>query len=360
MSARKQALFWLTAIASLVFVLVLFEGILLPFITGLAVAYFLDPSVDYLERRGMPRSLGATFILGGFGVVLTIGLLLVAPLLKVQLLGLLTGIPQVLDGLRQSLTGVLSGLSVHIDEHVIAEGERALMGGASSLMGWFFQLLGGAWQSGLTIINLIGLLVITPVVSWYLLRDWDLLIARIDSWLPRNHVTVIRQQVGLINCVLASFVRGQATVCLILALTYALALELIGLDHGLVVGLIAGFASFIPYVGAVIGLVLSTGLAYAQFGNMAMIVTVAAIFIVGQIIEGSLLTPKLVGDRVGLHAVWVVFALLAGGSLCGFVGVLLAVPVAAVVGVLSRFVLQRYLSSRIFLGRDLNQPDDNP
>ena len=360
MSAREQALFWLTAIVSLVLVLALFEGILLPFITGFAVAYFLDPSVDYLERRGVPRSLGATFILGGFSVVLAIGLLLVAPLLKVQLLGLLTGIPPVLDGLRQGITAVLAGLSVHIDEQVIAEGERALRGGASGFMGWFFQLLGGAWQSGITIINLIGLLIITPVVAWYLLRDWDRLIAKIDSWLPRNHVTVIRQQVGLIDCVLASFVRGQATVCLILALTYALALELIGLDHGLVVGLIAGFGSFIPYVGVAVGLVLSTGLAYVQFGNMAMIATVVAVFVVGQIIEGSFLTPKLVGDRIGLHPVWVVFALLAGGSLCGFVGVLLAVPVAAVVGVLSRFMLQHYLSSRIFLGRDLNQPDDSP
>ena len=162
----------------------------------------------------------------------------------------------------------------------------------------------------------------------------------------------------MIDQTIASFVRGQAMVCLIMAVAYATALEIIGLNHGLVVGLIAGLITFIPYVGSMVGLLLSVGLAFVQFGELTMILLVAAVFFAGQGIEGNFLTPKLVGDRVGLHAVWVVFALMAGGSLFGFVGMMLAVPVAAVIGVLSRFLLQRYLSSRIYLGRNSAQSNE--
>ena len=352
MSAQKQALFWLVAAALFVAALSLFNKILLPFITGLAIAYFLDPLVDYLERRGVSRALGATIILGGFMVVVVAGLWVLMPILQAQLVGLVTGLPTVFENLRQGVSGILDSLSAHIDEQDMAEGQQALLGLTSLAMGWFFDLLGSAWQSGLAVFNLIGLLVVTPVVAWYLLRDWDHLVEKINSWLPRDHLPEIKKQFGLIDQTIAGFVRGQATVCLIMGATYALALEIVGLEHGLVVGLIAGLISFVPYVGSIVGLLLSVGLAYVQFGESTMILLVAAVFFIGQAVEGNFLTPKLVGGRVGLHAVWVVFALLAGGSLFGLVGMLLAVPVAAVIGVLSRFLLQRYLSSRIYLGRN--------
>jgi len=356
-SAQKQALFWLVAAVLFIAVLSLFKEILLPFITGLAIAYFLDPLVDYLERRGVSRALGATIILGGFMVSVVAGLWVLMPILQAQLVGLVTGLPTVFENLRQGVSGILDSLSAHIDEQDMAEGQQALLGLTSLAMGWFFDLLGSAWQSGLAVFNLIGLLVVTPVVAWYLLRDWDHLVEKINSWLPRDHLPEIKKQFGLIDQTIAGFVRGQATVCLIMGATYALALEIVGLEHGLVVGLIAGLISFVPYIGSIVGLLLSVGLAYVQFGESTMILLVAAVFFIGQAIEGNFLTPKLVGGRVGLHAVWVVFALLAGGSLFGLVGMLLAVPVAAVIGVLSRFLLQRYLSSRIYLGRNSTPPD---
>ena len=359
MNAREQILFWSLATASFLLLLILFQGILLPFIVGLAVAYFLDPFVDYFERLGLPRAIGASMVLGGAGLIVIALLLLVVPLLKAQFSSMAEGLTFVILDLQRGYPKVLNNLREIVDEQVVMEGKRALLGASSTFINWFLSLLGGAWRSGAGFINILGLVVMTPVVAWYLLRDWDRLVTRIDSWLPREHRSIIREQASLINDALASFVRGQATVCLIMAVIYAVLLELVGLNYGLVVGLIAGVTSFIPYVGAAIGFVLSTALAYGQFDELGPVILVAAIFFVGQLIEGNILTPKLVGGRVGLHAVWIVFSLLAGGSLFGFVGMLLAVPVAAVIGVLARFLLKRYLESSMYQGRPADPPDSN-
>jgi predicted PurR-regulated permease PerM len=230
--------------------------------------------------------------------------------------------------------------------------------GASSgkIAGWITQILSGLVTGGVAIANLLSLIFITPVVSFYLLRDWDRLVAQVDSCLPRGSVGVVREQAGLIDRTLAGWVRGQFTVCLVLGTYYAAGLTLAGLDFGLVIGLLAGLLSFIPFVGAAVGLVGSVGLALVQFDDWLRIAIVAGVFFVGQAVEGNFLTPRLVGDRVGLHPVWVIFALLAGGALFGFVGVLLAVPVAATLGVLVRFLLQRYLESDMY-GSDEKQAD---
>ena len=200
-------------------------------------------------------------------------------------------------------------------------------------------------SGGLAIVNVLALVFITPIVTFFLLRDWDEMVARIDKWLPRQWAPVIREQATLIDETLAGFVRGQSLVCLLLGTFYAIGLTIVGLEFGIVIGMLAGILSFIPYVGTIVGFVLSVGLAFAQYPDWLPIFIVVGIFLAGQAIEGNFLTPKLVGERVGLHPVWVIFALLAGGSLFGFVGVLLAVPVAAVIGVLARFALGRYLQS---------------
>ena len=224
----------------------------------------------------------------------------------------------------------------------VDKARAAVMGASEKVIGGALAVIQGVWSSGLALVNLIGLVVVTPVVAWYLLRDWDRIVEAVDGWLPRDHAPVIREQVRIIDRTLAGFVRGQAMVCLILGAVYAIALELAGLDYGLVVGLVAGLISFIPYVGSLVGLALSVGLAAIQFDEPLRIALIAVIFVAGQAIEGNFLTPKLVGEKVGLHPVWVIFGLLAGGSLFGFVGVLLAIPVAAVVGVGLRFALARY------------------
>uniref|UniRef100_UPI00404752D4 AI-2E family transporter n=1 Tax=Yoonia sp. TaxID=2212373 RepID=UPI00404752D4 len=213
------------------------------------------------------------------------------------------------------------------------------------------ELVNGLLSSALGLINVVILLVVVPVVAFYLLLDWDNMTAKIDDMLPRDHAPVVRRLATQIDTTLASFIRGQGTVCLILGSYYAVALMLAGLNFGLVVGFVAGLISFIPYVGALVGGVLAIGLALFQFwGNPLMIGLIAGIFAVGQFLEGNILTPKLVGNSVGLHPVWLLFALSVFGSLFGFVGMLVAVPVAAVIGVLARYGIEKYKDSRLYRG----------
>jgi predicted PurR-regulated permease PerM len=221
---------------------------------------------------------------------------------------------------------------------------------AGDVAGWIAKVISGILSRGLALFDVLSVMFITPVVAFYLLRDWDLMVHKVDGWLPRHHADVVREQVKAVNVTLSGFVRGQATVCLALGALYAAGLTVAGLDFGLVIGLLSGVLSFIPYVGSLFGFVVSVGLALLQFDDLWRVAIVIGIFLFGQAMEGNVLTPKLVGDKVGLHAVWVMFALLAGGSLFGFLGVLLAVPVAAVIGVLTRFALRQYLNSRYYYG----------
>jgi predicted PurR-regulated permease PerM len=225
---------------------------------------------------------------------------------------------------------------------------RARMGSGLSLVG---QTALNLVQSSVAIANLLSLIFITPVVTFYLLRDWDRIVTKIDALLPRQHAAVIRAQGRAIDTTLAGFARGQATVCIILATYYATALMIAGLPFGLAVGMVAGLLTFIPYLGAIGGFVIAMAIALVNFDSWSGVIAVAAIFGVGQVVEGNVLTPKLVGDRVGLHPVWVIFALLAGGTLFGFLGLLLAVPTAAGIGVLVRFALSRYLAGPFYLGQ---------
>ena len=350
MTATQKTLFWAAAVALFILVLVLFNDVLLPFVAGMALAYLLDPVADRLCAWGLPRALSTSVVLAAAFVILVGALVLMVPVLEAQLARLFMQLPEIIERLWASLSATAARVSSQLAPEDVEKARDAIMGASEKVIGGALAVVRRVWSSGLALVNLIGLAVVTPVVAWYLLRDWDRIVETVDGWLPRDHATTIREQVRIIDRTLAGFVRGQAMVCLILGVVYAIALELAGLDYGLVVGLVAGLISFIPYVGAIVGLVASVGLAYAQTGEVALMAVVGAIFVVGQAIEGNFLTPKLVGERVGLHAVWILFALLAGGSLFGFTGVLLAVPVAAVIGVLIRFALGRYLQSALFLG----------
>jgi len=228
---------------------------------------------------------------------------------------------------------------------------RSLDGLAETIQSKGGALVNGLLSSAMNLINALVFIVVVPVVAFYLLLDWDRMIARIDELLPRDHAPVIRRLAGEIDRVLAGFVRGQLSVCMILGGAYALALLAVGLNYGLVVGLVAGLLTFIPYVGSIVGGTLSIGLALFQFWSEPwMIGVVAAIFAAGQTVEGNFLTPKLVGGSVGLHPVWLLFALSAFGTLFGFVGMLVAVPVAAMLGVLTRFAIEQYRDGRLYRG----------
>lgn len=350
MSREKQAFFWLLGGAVFITLLNLLAAILMPFVAGVAIAYFLDPVADRLEEWGMSRALAATVIIGAFFVA-AIGLLvLLFPMVQAQVVGLAALVPDLIDTVRDFAEPLLERLRADLPPDAMERLKAAAGSYAGTAVQWLTGLIAGIWKGGLAFFSVLSLLIITPVVAFYLLRDWDRIVERLDGYLPREARPTIREQCRAIDATIAGFVRGQASVCLVLAVWYGTALTMYGLESGLLVGIGAGVLSFIPYLGAATGLTVGVGIAVAQFSDWPGIAGVAVIFIVGQTAESYVLTPRLVGDRIGLHPVWIIFALLAGGALWGFTGVLLAVPAAAVIGVLIRFGLGRYLQSPLYLG----------
>lgn len=343
---RQQLTYW--GITTVVFLLLLWAlgDVLMPFILGGAVAYFLDPVADKLERMGLSR-VAATAVITLAGIlVFLIVTLLVVPTLIGQTVQLANVAPEYARSAAGSLTERFPSL---LDENSTLRQSIQSLGETIRSRG--VELIETALTSALSVVNVLVLIVIVPVVSVYLLLDWDNMIARIDDLLPRDHVPTIRKLASEVDSTLSSFIRGMGTVCLILGSYYAIALMLAGLQFGLVVGFIAGLVTFIPYLGALIGGALAIGLALFQFwGEWVNIAIIAGIFMVGQVVEGNILTPKLVGSSVGLHPVWLLLALSVFGALFGFVGMLVAVPVAAALGVFARFGAEQYRNSMLYRG----------
>ncbi len=331
-------------------VLHLFASILLPFVAAAGIAYFLDPPTSRLTRAGMPRGLAALLMVVALVAACLLFALLLYPLLLAQV-GLLIGrVPSYVYSVRLWAGEVIGHLQERLGSEYVDEKLRDLVSGQAGAMlafvaGALSRIVGG----GFALFNVLSLLVVTPVVAFYLLRDWRRAVARVDSWLPRRYAGVLRAQAREVDRILSAWLRGQALCCVALAIFYAVALSAVGLDLGLIVGLSAGLLSFIPYVGSITGGVASIGLAMAQFPTWTGVATVAGVFAAGQVLEGYVIYPRFLGDRVELHAVWVIFALFAGGAAFGFLGVLMAVPVAAALGVLLRFWLRRYLASPLYL-----------
>ncbi len=350
---RQQITYW--GAAAVVFLVLLWYlgPILLPFIVGGAIAYILDPLADRLQRLGLPR-VAATAIITLVGLaLLVVAVAFLIPLLINQTEALIDKAPQYFNALRDWLT---ARFPETVGEDGIVRRSLADLGEAIRSRGGTLaqQVVAGLFG----VVSALVFIVVVPVVAFYLLLDWDNMVARIDDLLPREHVGRIRRIAREIDATLASFVRGQLTVCLILGTFYSVGLMLVGLQFGLVVGAIAGLITFIPYVGALVGGVLAVGLALFQFwGDWTSIGLVAAIFASGQFLEGNVLTPKLVGDSVGLHPVWLLFALATFGAIYGFVGMLVAVPVAAALGVIARHGVAEYKSSMLYQGRE---PDPDP
>jgi predicted PurR-regulated permease PerM len=348
LTSERRWLIWL-GIAVVMAVLVYeMRAALTPFIAGMAVAYLLDPLADRLEAMGVPRTGAVCIILGSFLAILVLVAVLLFPLLQTQIVELAARVPSYIQKARDAVLPMIDRLQATLSQAEVERLRSAAGNVAGDVVGWVGQILSGLWSGGLAVFNALSLVVIMPVVAFYLLRDWDRIVAHIDSLLPRDAAGTIREQVREIDDRLSGFVRGQASVCLALGTWYAVGLTLVGLDFGLLVGITAGLISFVPYLGTGLGLIVGLGLALAQFDSWLPIGLVAAVFASGQILEGYVLTPRMVGERVGLHPVWVLFALMAGGALLGFTGVLLAVPAAAVIGVVVRFAISRYVQSPLY------------
>lgn len=349
---QDQAKYW--GVVAVLFCLALwFLGdVLLPFIVGGAIAYMMDPVADRLERLKFSRvAATATISLLAILVIVPVLVFVIREVIE-QTAALLEQAPKYLSSLYAYLSERFPAL---LDETSTLS--KTINSFGATLQERGTALVRTVFSSAVGVINAAVFVVVVPVVAFYLLLDWDNLIARVDALLPRDHAPQIRKLATEIDNTLASFVRGQLTVCAILGTFYAVTLMAVGLQFGLVVGVVAGLITFIPYVGALVGGALAIGLALFQFwSDPQWIVAVAVIFAIGQFLEGNILTPKLVGESVGLHPVWLLFALSAFGTIFGFVGMLVAVPVAAILGVLTRFGLTQYQSSRLYRGLDT---DDN-
>jgi predicted PurR-regulated permease PerM len=351
---REQAKYWGAATAVFLVILWYLGSVMLPFLVGGALAYFLDPVADRLESLGLGRVAATGVITLAALLILVLLVLAVIPTLIEQLTALINSAPQIAHKLQNFLTERFPALS---DETSTIRLTLAKIGAAIQSKGG--ALAESVISSALSLISALVFLFVVPVVTFYLLVDWDRMLARIDALLPRDHAPVIRQLAAEIDAVLAAFVRGQLSVCLAMGTFYSVALMLAGLQFGLIVGAISGAITFIPYVGPLIGGGLAIGLALYQFwGDWLSIGLIATIFVAGQFLEGNILSPKLVGKSVGLHPVWLLFALSAFGSVFGFVGMLVAVPVAAALGVLTRFGITQYHDSLLYQGVAGRIPED--
>lgn len=360
MNLQRQVLFWIGALIVLVLFVWLLGAILLPFVAGMVLAYFLNPLADVLEKRGVPRSAAAFLVIAGFILIFVILAIIFVPLLVEQLFAFVQQVPSYFSLLQERilteenqewLRRLLGVESLDVRKSI-----GNLVGQGAALAGTFLQ---GLLSGGALLISIFALIAVTPIVTFYLLSDWHHLVGKIDSWLPRRHRDDIRGIARDIDTTLAGFLRGQALVTLTLGTYYATALTLVGLNFGLLIGFMVGILSFIPYIGSTMGLLIAGGIAFAQFWpEWHWIAVVLGIFFSGQFFENYILQPKLVGDRVGLHPVWLIFALFAFGYLLGFVGLLLAVPLAAATGVLTRFGIKQYLASPLYTGRSSRKRDD--
>ncbi len=351
MTLSRQVLFWGIAFVVTVLALWLVRDILLPFVAGIALAYFLDPLATRLEKLGINRLLASIFILAVFVLLFLLLVITIVPVISTQLGAFVDRLPAYVTRLRSLIADPSRPWLARVVGEGFADPEAAIGELVKQGAGWVAAFLRSLWSGGQALISLFSLLVVTPVVAFYLLYDWHRMTTAVDSWVPLPYRQTVRELAREMNNAIAGFVRGQTGVCLILGSFYAFALTVVGLNFGFLIGLIAGLITFVPYVGSLTGLVLAGGVAVAQFyPDWTSILMVLGIFFFGQFVEGNFLAPKLVGESVGLHPVWLIFSLFAFGYLFGFVGLLLAIPLAASIGVLARFALRQYLASAFYTG----------
>ncbi len=352
MRIERQVLFWLAAGVALILLVALLQDILLPFVAGIVIAYFLSPVADLLQRIGLPRILASLLIVVGATALIVLLLVFLVPILVTQMQQFVTALPDQLERLKGMLEASAReslGERFGSFQDMLDQAAKGFSDNWGSIAAW---AAGSVWSRGLAIFNFLSLMLITPVVAFYILIDWHPMLKKIDGWLPRDHAEKIRGLASDINDAVAAFIRGQGTVCVILGTIYAIGLSLIGLNYGLLIGIMTGVMTFVPIVGWALGTLTATTVAVVQFWPEVMpILLVVGVFLLGQALDVGFLGPKIVGSKIGLHPVWLIFSLIAFSYLFGFVGVLVAVPVAAAVGVLVRYGLRAYLDSSVYVGK---------
>jgi predicted PurR-regulated permease PerM len=352
-SGWLRAALWCAVFAVLGFALWLAWPILTPFLIAMGIAYLLDPLVERIEARGMSRAKATAGVTVVFGLLVVGALALLVPLLVHEIPGLIEAMFDIARRAVDRLQPLVEQLARHAGTD--ASGLIGQLPGGSQIaaeaVAWLGSFLAGLVNGGVALINLLSLVFLTPIVVFYLLRDWPLLLARLEALLPRDQAPIIVALCREVDERIAGFLRGQALVCLLLGIFYAVGLSLAGLRYGILVGLLSGIVTFVPYVGVLAGAATGIVMAFFQFDSWWQFGAVVVVFALGQFLEGNFVSPKLIGDRVGLHPVWIMIALLVGGVVGGLVGVMLAVPGAAAAAVLLRYALARYVESPLYLGR---------
>jgi predicted PurR-regulated permease PerM len=350
MNLISKLLVFFFIILTAIFFLNSISNILLPFIVGIIIAYFLDPAADKLEKMKFSRTGATLVILFVFITLIAIFIYAVGPVLYMQTKSLIAKLPEYIKGIDELSSPYFQDFFTKIG---YTDGYNfGLLKEISEFSIKFSKsIFSNIWESSLKFLNLFTLIFITPIVTFYLLRDWDKMILQLSSLIPKKYKKEATLQFKEINRVLSGYIRGQTNVCIILGIFYAISLSIIGLNYGFLIGFFTGVFSFIPYFGVFIGMFIGVIVAIFQFNNILSILVVLSIFIIGQFIEGNFITPKLVGNKVGVHPAIIIFALLSGGSLFGFIGILFAIPAIAIIGVLMRFIIKKYLQSKYFLNK---------
>jgi predicted PurR-regulated permease PerM len=336
---------WLLLIFGFVALFWAARAVFSPFIAGFILAYLLNPPALRLERLGVPRWLAAVAVLTIF-VTLFVGIILAAaPIIQAEVIQFIDNLPRLVATaeplIQRGLRWTESAKSM----------DDILKNVSAQAAGWLTSSLSTIVAGSLAFVNVVSFVVVTPLVAFYLLRDWPVILAQIDSWWPRAQAPAMRAVLHDANAALGGFVRGQSLVCLSLALFYAGGWSLVGLNYAVILGTLVGVLAFVPFVGVLFAVSLSMLVALGQYGlDFSALSLVIGVFLIGQVLESSVLTPNLIGTRIGLHPVWVLFAVFAGGSVAGLAGVFLAVPVAAVLGVVVRAVLAHYRASGFYTG----------
>lgn len=346
MKIRQQALFWLAAMALLVLFVWMFRSILLPFVVGITIAYLLNPVLSRLDKLSISRTLATVLILVGFMLFIVVLLALLVPPLYRELLQLADRAPEYIDTLWDRLQPYVQIVQDTVDEEGLDSSLReALKGNISNALGASSEILGGLLSGGRTLVSLATFVIITPLVAFFMMIEWQSIVDWVDDILPRHSYEEVKSLISKIDRKIAGFVRGQLIVAMFLGVLYAIALSIAGLQFGFLIGVAAGLLSIVPLFGSTVGLLAGVGVAWLQSADISFVLIVAAIFVLGQVLEGNVIAPKIMGKSVGLHPLWILFALMAGGTLFGIVGMVLAVPVAASVGVLLDFTIAQYKQS---------------
>ncbi len=355
----RQVLFWGAAFVLFVLTVAILSEVLLPFVLGMILAYFLNPLANLLEKYGLSRLWATICIAVVFSILGCVFVFLIGPHLFAQISELLSKMPTYFTQLREIIVTGSEAWFGKLFPGSQLGAEEAMQNIARDSGKHLTGVLKSVWTSGKALLSFLSLILITPVVTFFLLKDWDQLVSKVDGWLPRDHAPIIRLLTKRINRSISGFLRGQVTISIIVGIFYSIALTMLGLKYGLLIGLTAGLLNIVPFLGSLAGFLISGTMAVVQYWpEWQPILWVLGVFAFGQLVDTNFLTPKIIGDKVKLHPVWLIFALIVSGYLFGLVGMLIAIPLAAAIGVLVRFALERYLDSELYIGsRELKNTD---